>query len=54
MVDGKADIENGNVPEDKTTEEKESELTSPFRLPGEQTSYCDFQNHQIHPEKKRM
>uniref|UniRef100_A0A673IH78 Solute carrier family 24 member 4b n=1 Tax=Sinocyclocheilus rhinocerous TaxID=307959 RepID=A0A673IH78_9TELE len=35
VVDGKPDIENGNVPEDKTTEEKESELTSPFRLPGE-------------------
>uniref|UniRef100_A0A8C1VGV7 Solute carrier family 24 member 4b n=1 Tax=Cyprinus carpio TaxID=7962 RepID=A0A8C1VGV7_CYPCA len=36
VVDGKPDIENGNVPEDKTTEEKESELTSPFRLPGEE------------------
>ncbi|XP_051510279.1 sodium/potassium/calcium exchanger 4-like isoform X1 [Myxocyprinus asiaticus] len=34
VVDGKPDIENGNVPEDKTTEEKESELTSPFRIPG--------------------
>uniref|UniRef100_A0A673HW49 Sodium/potassium/calcium exchanger 4-like n=1 Tax=Sinocyclocheilus rhinocerous TaxID=307959 RepID=A0A673HW49_9TELE len=33
VVDGKPDIENGNVPEDKTTEDKESELTSPFRLP---------------------
>ncbi|XP_026104607.1 sodium/potassium/calcium exchanger 4-like, partial [Carassius auratus] len=33
VVDGKPDIENGNMPEDKTTEEKESELTSPFRLP---------------------
>uniref|UniRef100_A0A8C1IUP1 Solute carrier family 24 member 4b n=1 Tax=Cyprinus carpio TaxID=7962 RepID=A0A8C1IUP1_CYPCA len=33
VADGKPDIENGNVPEDKTTEEKESELTSPFRLP---------------------
>ncbi|XP_059368052.1 sodium/potassium/calcium exchanger 4 isoform X1 [Carassius carassius] len=33
VVDGKPDIENGNLPEDKTTEEKESELTSPFRLP---------------------
>ncbi|KAL1254151.1 hypothetical protein QQF64_016380 [Cirrhinus molitorella] len=33
VVDGKPDIENGNVPEDKTTEEKESELTSPFKLP---------------------
>uniref|UniRef100_A0A672SA55 Solute carrier family 24 member 4 n=1 Tax=Sinocyclocheilus grahami TaxID=75366 RepID=A0A672SA55_SINGR len=36
VVDGKPDIENGNVPEDKTTEDKESELTSPFRLPGEE------------------
>uniref|UniRef100_A0A672P4T8 Solute carrier family 24 member 4 n=1 Tax=Sinocyclocheilus grahami TaxID=75366 RepID=A0A672P4T8_SINGR len=35
VVDGKPDIENGNVPEDKTTEDKESELTSPFKLPGE-------------------
>ncbi|KAG1941904.1 sodium/potassium/calcium exchanger [Pimephales promelas] len=34
VVDGKPDIENGNVPEDKTNEEKESELTSPFRFPG--------------------
>ncbi|XP_016084562.1 sodium/potassium/calcium exchanger 4-like [Sinocyclocheilus grahami] len=33
VVDGKPDIENGNVPEDKTTEDKESELTSPFKLP---------------------
>ncbi|XP_073712545.1 sodium/potassium/calcium exchanger 4 isoform X1 [Misgurnus anguillicaudatus] len=34
VLDGKPDIENGNVPEDKTTEDKESELTSPFRVPG--------------------
>lgn len=34
VVDGKPDIENGNVPEDKSTEDKESELTSPFRIPG--------------------
>ncbi|XP_051500308.1 sodium/potassium/calcium exchanger 4-like [Myxocyprinus asiaticus] len=34
VVDGKPDIENGNVLEDKTTEEKEAELTSPFRIPG--------------------
>ncbi|XP_051732283.1 sodium/potassium/calcium exchanger 4 isoform X2 [Ctenopharyngodon idella] len=34
VVDGKPDIENGNLPEDKTNEEKESELTSPFRVPG--------------------
>ncbi|XP_077075631.1 sodium/potassium/calcium exchanger 4 isoform X2 [Siphateles boraxobius] len=34
VVDGKPDIENGNIPEDKTNEEKESELTSPFRFPG--------------------
>ncbi|XP_031437021.1 sodium/potassium/calcium exchanger 4 [Clupea harengus] len=33
VVDGKTDIENGNVPEDKPSEEEESELTSPFRLP---------------------
>ncbi|XP_051951264.1 sodium/potassium/calcium exchanger 4-like [Xyrauchen texanus] len=33
VVDGKPDIENGNVLEDKTAEEKEAELTSPFRIP---------------------
>ncbi|XP_076129335.1 sodium/potassium/calcium exchanger 4 [Alosa pseudoharengus] len=33
VVDGKTDIENGNVPEDKPSEEEESELTSPFRIP---------------------
>lgn len=35
----KADtIENGNVAEDKLTEEPESELSSPFVLPGEAVS----------------
>ncbi|TRY65312.1 hypothetical protein DNTS_029580, partial [Danionella cerebrum] len=34
MVDGKSDIENGNLPEDKSAEDKESELSSPFRCPG--------------------
>uniref|UniRef100_A0A4W4FJE3 Sodium/calcium exchanger membrane region domain-containing protein n=1 Tax=Electrophorus electricus TaxID=8005 RepID=A0A4W4FJE3_ELEEL len=33
VVDGKTDIENGNVPEDKPSEEEDSELTSPFSLP---------------------
>uniref|UniRef100_A0A8B9LKE5 Solute carrier family 24 member 4 n=1 Tax=Astyanax mexicanus TaxID=7994 RepID=A0A8B9LKE5_ASTMX len=33
VIDGKTDIENGNVPEDKPSEEEEGELTSPFRLP---------------------
>ncbi|XP_056621279.1 sodium/potassium/calcium exchanger 4 isoform X3 [Triplophysa dalaica] len=34
VVDGKPDIENGNVPEDQGTEDKENELNSPFTLPG--------------------
>ncbi|KAG7461140.1 hypothetical protein MATL_G00206830 [Megalops atlanticus] len=34
VVDGKPDIENGNVPEDKATEEEEGEMSSPFKLPG--------------------
>ncbi|KAK1796217.1 hypothetical protein P4O66_009289 [Electrophorus voltai] len=33
VVDGKTDIENGNVPEDKPSEEEDGELTSPFSLP---------------------
>lgn len=37
VVDGKTDIENGNVPEDKPSEEEESELTSPFSIPREST-----------------
>ncbi|XP_028809387.1 sodium/potassium/calcium exchanger 4 [Denticeps clupeoides] len=32
VVDGKTDIENGNVPEDKPSEE-DNEITSPFALP---------------------
>ncbi|KAJ8396895.1 hypothetical protein AAFF_G00012180 [Aldrovandia affinis] len=35
VVDGKADnMENGNVPEDKQEEEKESNVSSPFSVPG--------------------
>ncbi|XP_036438087.1 sodium/potassium/calcium exchanger 4 isoform X1 [Colossoma macropomum] len=33
VIDGKPDIENGNVPEDKPSEEEDGELTSPFSLP---------------------
>ncbi|KAL6486682.1 hypothetical protein MHYP_G00060740 [Metynnis hypsauchen] len=33
VIDGKPDIENGNVPEDKPSEEEDGELTSPFRIP---------------------
>ncbi|KAL2082641.1 hypothetical protein ACEWY4_022459 [Coilia grayii] len=33
VVDGKTEMENGNVPEDKPSEEEESELTSPFTVP---------------------
>ncbi|XP_072543265.1 sodium/potassium/calcium exchanger 4 [Salminus brasiliensis] len=33
VIDGKTDIENGNVPEDKPSEEEDGELTSPFRIP---------------------
>ncbi|XP_058256064.1 sodium/potassium/calcium exchanger 4a isoform X1 [Hemibagrus wyckioides] len=35
VADGKADtMENGNVPEDKLTEEDDNELSSPFTMPG--------------------
>ncbi|KAJ8410316.1 hypothetical protein AAFF_G00202970 [Aldrovandia affinis] len=34
VVDGKPEIENGIVPEDKPAEEEESEQSSPFTLPG--------------------
>ncbi|XP_060773846.1 sodium/potassium/calcium exchanger 4 [Neoarius graeffei] len=33
VVDGKSDIENGNVPEDKPSQEEDGELTSPFNIP---------------------
>lgn len=35
VADGKADtMENGNVPEDKLTEEDDNEVSSPFTMPG--------------------
>ncbi|XP_063758882.1 sodium/potassium/calcium exchanger 4 isoform X2 [Eleginops maclovinus] len=33
VIDGKVEIENGNVPEDKPTEEPENETISPFHIP---------------------
>ncbi|XP_056150757.1 sodium/potassium/calcium exchanger 4 [Lampris incognitus] len=33
MVDGKVEIENGNVPEDKPSEAEENETVSPFHIP---------------------
>ncbi|XP_044025534.1 sodium/potassium/calcium exchanger 4 isoform X1 [Siniperca chuatsi] len=33
VTDGKVEIENGNVPEDKPTEAEENDTISPFRLP---------------------
>ncbi|XP_030627487.1 sodium/potassium/calcium exchanger 4 [Chanos chanos] len=33
VVDGKPDIENGNVPEDKPSEEEDGEINSPFVIP---------------------
>ncbi|XP_068432832.1 sodium/potassium/calcium exchanger 4 isoform X1 [Clinocottus analis] len=33
VIDGKVEIENGNVPEDKPTEEEENETISPFHIP---------------------
>ncbi|CAL8314433.1 unnamed protein product [Lota lota] len=33
VIDGKVDIENGNVPEDKPSEEKENDTISPFHIP---------------------
>lgn len=45
VVDGKSDIENGNVPEDKPSEEEDGELTSPFTIPSkramEKRKGCD-------------
>ncbi|KAI1897832.1 hypothetical protein AGOR_G00087330 [Albula goreensis] len=34
VVDGKPEIENGNVPEDKAAEQEEGEQSSPFSVPG--------------------
>ncbi|XP_076613263.1 sodium/potassium/calcium exchanger 4 isoform X1 [Chaetodon auriga] len=33
VIDGKVEIENGNVPEDKPTEEEENDTISPFHIP---------------------
>ncbi|XP_047429715.1 sodium/potassium/calcium exchanger 4 isoform X3 [Mugil cephalus] len=33
VIDGKVEIENGNVPEDKPTESEESDTISPFHIP---------------------
>ncbi|XP_027896351.1 sodium/potassium/calcium exchanger 4 isoform X4 [Xiphophorus couchianus] len=33
VIDGKVEIENGNVPEDKPTEAEENDTISPFRIP---------------------
>lgn len=33
VIDGKVEIENGNVPEDKPTEAKENDTISPFHIP---------------------
>lgn len=33
VIDGKVEIENGNVPEDKPSEEPENETISPFHIP---------------------
>ncbi|KAM9840639.1 sodium/potassium/calcium exchanger 4 [Aulostomus maculatus] len=33
VIDGKIDIENGNVPEDKPTKAEENDTISPFRIP---------------------
>lgn len=38
MIDGKVEIENGNVPEDKPTEAEENDTISPFHIP----SVCFF------------
>lgn len=35
VLEGKVDVENGNVPEDKPAEEEqENETISPFHIPG--------------------
>lgn len=33
VIDGKVEIENGNVPEDKPTEAEENDTISPFHIP---------------------
>lgn len=33
VIDGKVEIENGNVPEDKPTEAEENDTISPFHVP---------------------
>lgn len=33
VIDGKVEIENGNVPEDKPKEAEENDTISPFRVP---------------------
>lgn len=33
VIDGKVEIENGNVPEDKATNVEESDTISPFHIP---------------------
>lgn len=46
VAEKKADtIENGNVADDKLTEEPESELSSPFVLPGEAVSLSHTLTH---------
>lgn len=46
VADKKADtLENGNVAEDKLAEEPESEMSSPFSLPGEAVSLSHTLTH---------
>lgn len=39
MIDGKVEIENGNVPEDKPRESEESDTISPFHIPSKGFMY---------------
>lgn len=39
MIDGKVEIENGNVPEDKPKESEQSDSISPFHVPSMTFAY---------------
>uniref|UniRef100_A0A4W6EGD6 Solute carrier family 24 member 4 n=1 Tax=Lates calcarifer TaxID=8187 RepID=A0A4W6EGD6_LATCA len=40
VIDGKVEIENGNVPEDKPTEAEENDTISPFHIPNYYFCWC--------------
>lgn len=40
MIDGKVEIENGNVPEDRAHNAEESDTISPFHIPSMGFTVC--------------